>query len=82
MQMVVLTNATIAKQVEIDEFCRSKGIYFTSADVRGLFGSVFNDFGKDFACVDPTGEQPQNGMVVHVEEVSFSSDTAHCNYSH
>lgn len=38
--MVVLTNATIAKQVEINEFCRSKGIYFTSADVRGLFGSV------------------------------------------
>lgn len=36
--MVVLTNATIAKQVEINEFCREKGIYFTSADVRGLFG--------------------------------------------
>lgn len=31
---------------------------------------MFNDFGKDFACVDPTGEQPQTGMVVHVEEVS------------
>jgi ubiquitin-activating enzyme E1 len=30
---------------------------------------VFNDFGKDFACVDPTGEQPQNGMVVSIEEV-------------
>jgi len=38
--MVVLTNATIAKQVEIDEFCRSNGIYFTAADVRGLFGYV------------------------------------------
>lgn len=32
--------------------------------------SVFNDFGKDFACVDATGEQPQTGMVVSVEEVS------------
>jgi ubiquitin-activating enzyme E1 len=84
--MVVLTNATITKQVEINEFCRSNGIYFTAADVRGLFGyvaysvqcspadhvsSVFNDFGKDFACVDPTGEQPQNGMIVHIEEVSL-----------
>ena len=38
LQVVVLTNATIAKQVEIDEFCRSKGIYFIAADVRGLFG--------------------------------------------
>ncbi|WVQ99264.1 hypothetical protein IAU59_006396 [Kwoniella sp. CBS 9459] len=67
-QVVVLTNATIAKQVEIDEFCRSKGIYFIAADVRGLFGSVFNDFGKDFACVDPTGENPQTGMIVEVDE--------------
>ncbi|OCF60450.1 ubiquitin-activating enzyme E1 [Kwoniella mangroviensis CBS 10435] len=67
-QVVVLTNATIAKQVEINEFCREKGIYFIAADVRGLFGSVFNDFGKDFACVDPTGENPQTGMIVEVEE--------------
>lgn len=29
---------------------------------------MFNDFGKDFACVDPTGEQPQNGMIVSIEE--------------
>ncbi|KAK4687153.1 ubiquitin-activating enzyme E1, partial [Tremellales sp. Uapishka_1] len=67
-QVVVLTNATITKQVEIDEFCRSKGIYFIAADVRGLFGSVFNDFGSDFACVDATGENPQLGMIVHVED--------------
>lgn len=37
-EVVVLTNATVAKQVEIDEFARSKGIYFIAADVRGLFG--------------------------------------------
>ncbi|ORX36807.1 putative ubiquitin activating enzyme [Kockovaella imperatae] len=67
-QVVVLTNTTVTKQVEINEFCRSKGIYFISADVRGLFGAVFNDFGKDFACVDATGEQPQTGMIVQVEE--------------
>lgn len=30
---------------------------------------AFNDFGKDFACVDPTGENPQSGMIVHVEQV-------------
>jgi molybdopterin/thiamine biosynthesis adenylyltransferase len=40
IQVVVLTNATIAKQIEIDDFCRSKGIYFIAADVRGLFGLV------------------------------------------
>ncbi|NXD32169.1 UBA1 enzyme, partial [Spelaeornis formosus] len=67
-QCVVLTNATIPKQIEIDEFCRSKGIYFIAADIRGLFGSVFNDFGNDFTCVDATGENPQSGMIVHIEE--------------
>ena len=67
----MLTNTTIAKQVEIDEFCRQKGIYFIAADVRGLFGSVFNDFGDEFACVDTTGENPQSGMIVSVDEVSI-----------
>ncbi|KAL7421709.1 E1 ubiquitin-activating protein [Cryptotrichosporon argae] len=67
-QVVVLTNTTIAKQVEINEFSRANGIYFIAADVRGLFGSVFNDFGKDFACVDATGENPQSGIIAHIEE--------------
>ncbi len=65
---MVLTNTTLAKQIEIDEFTRTKGIYFIAADVRGLFGSVFNDFGDDFTCVDATGESPLSGMVVHVED--------------
>ncbi|BEJ01563.1 hypothetical protein CcaverHIS631_0602450 [Cutaneotrichosporon cavernicola] len=66
-QAVVLTNTTLAKQIEIDEFARTKGIFFIAADVRGLFGSVFNDFGDDFTCVDPTGENPLSGMVLYVE---------------
>ncbi|WVQ72739.1 hypothetical protein IAR50_002299 [Cryptococcus sp. DSM 104548] len=67
-QVVVLTNATTRKQVEIDEYARQKGIYFISADVRGLFGSVFNDFGKDFACVDATGENPQTGIIAAIDQ--------------
>ncbi|TXT08346.1 uncharacterized protein COLE_05270 [Cutaneotrichosporon oleaginosum] len=67
-QAVVLTNTTLAKQIEIDEFTRTKGIFFIAADVRGLFGSVFNDFGDDFTCVDLTGENPLSGMVVHIED--------------
>lgn len=83
-QVVVLTNATIRKQVEIDEYCRQKGIYFIAADVRGLFGSVFNDFGKDFACVDPTGESPLSGMIVEIDEVGchFLIPRNICSFSH
>lgn len=29
---------------------------------------MFNDFGPDFLCNDPTGEQPLSGMVVSVEQ--------------
>jgi len=74
-QVVVLTNATLAKQIEIDEYCRSSGIYFIAADVRGLFGSVFNDFGTKFTCGDPTGENPLSGMIVEVDKVGPS---VHC----
>lgn len=38
-------------------------------DVRGLFGSVFNDFGKDFVCVDFIGENFLSGMIVEIDEV-------------
>ncbi len=37
-QVVVLTNTTLAKQIEIDEYCHSNGIAFIAADTRGLFG--------------------------------------------
>lgn len=56
---------------------RMSGVFSgESAAARGdrqanEISSVFNDFGKDFACVDATGEQPQTGMVVSVEEVSY-----------
>lgn len=67
-QVVVLTNTTLDKQIEIDEYCHANGIYFIAADVRGLFGSVFNDFGKNFSCVDTNGEQPLSGMVVEIDK--------------
>ena len=41
MQVVVLTNTSLAKQLEINEYCHANGIYFIAADVRGLFGYVF-----------------------------------------
>lgn len=37
-QVVVLTDASLAKQIEINEYCHANGVYFISADVRGLFG--------------------------------------------
>ncbi|CAL1700876.1 unnamed protein product [Somion occarium] len=67
-QVVVLCGASLTKQLEINDWTHAHGIHFIAADTRGLFGSVFNDFGPRFTCVDPTGEQPLTGMIVSVEK--------------
>ncbi|ORY81377.1 hypothetical protein BCR37DRAFT_380184 [Protomyces lactucae-debilis] len=65
-QVVVLTETALAKQVEINDFTHKNGIFFISTDVRGLFGSVFCDFGPQFSIVDPTGEAPVSGIVADI----------------
>ncbi|RDB23272.1 Ubiquitin-activating enzyme E1 1 [Hypsizygus marmoreus] len=67
-QVVVLCGVPLAKQLEINDWTHENGVHFISAETRGLFGSVFNDFGAKFACVDPTGEQPLTGMIVSVDQ--------------
>lgn len=66
-QAVILCGASLKKQLEINDWTHENGVHFIAADTRGLFGSVFNDFGPKFTCVDPTGEQPLSGMIVSVE---------------
>ncbi|KAF9055006.1 ubiquitin activating enzyme [Hymenopellis radicata] len=69
-QVVVLCGIPLAKQIEINDWTHQNGISFISAEIRGLFGNVFNDFGPKFTCVDPTGEQPLTGMIVSVDKDS------------
>ncbi|KEI40633.1 uncharacterized protein L969DRAFT_85846 [Mixia osmundae IAM 14324] len=69
-QVVVLTEAPHEQQVAVNDFTHSNGIHFIAADTRGLFGSVFCDFGPDFVVVDPTGEQPLSGMIAAVQKDS------------
>ncbi|KAJ7638566.1 hypothetical protein FB45DRAFT_988580 [Roridomyces roridus] len=69
-QAVVLCNTSYTKQLEINNWTHENGVSFIAAETRGLFGSVFNDFGPKFTCVDPTGEQPLTGMIVSVEQSS------------
>ncbi len=54
-QVVVLVNASLQKQLEINDWTHQNGVHF--------------DFGPKFTCVDPTGEQPLSGMIVSVENV-------------
>ncbi|KAI6034062.1 ubiquitin activating enzyme [Pisolithus microcarpus] len=65
---VILCSASYEKQLEINDWTHANGVHFISAEVRGLFGSVFNDFGPKFTCVDTTGEQALTGMIVSVDK--------------
>jgi ubiquitin-activating enzyme E1 len=79
-QVVVLTNTPIRDQITIADYCHDKAIYVVVADTFGLFGTIFCDFGKDFTCIDPSGESPVSGIVAGIDEeglVSALDETRH-----
>ena len=79
-QVVVLTNTSLKDQLLISEFCHDNGIYLVIADTFGLFGYIFNDFGKSFTIGDVTGENPISGIVADIDDsglVSALDETRH-----
>ncbi|KAF9086437.1 hypothetical protein BGX23_008884 [Mortierella sp. AD031] len=65
-KVIVMTESSLEKQLEINEFAHAHGIHFISAEVHGLFASAFNDFGKGFSVVDVTGEEALSGMIAEI----------------
>ncbi|KAJ3130581.1 hypothetical protein HK100_007942 [Physocladia obscura] len=65
-QVVVLTDVPLAEQLRVNEITHKHGIKFIASDIRGLFGSVFNDFGEEFVVNDQTGEEAIHGMVAGI----------------
>ncbi|KAK5085594.1 E1 ubiquitin-activating protein [Lithohypha guttulata] len=79
-QVVVLTNTPLKEQLKIADFCHQNGIYLTVADTFGLFGYIFNDFGKNFTIGDATGENPISGIIADIDDsglVSALDETRH-----
>ncbi|KAJ3125565.1 SPS-sensor component ptr3 [Nowakowskiella sp. JEL0407] len=66
-QVVVVTDTPLKKQLEINAITHRHGIKFIAADIRGLFGYAFNDFGEEFLVHDQTGEEPLSGMIAAIE---------------
>lgn len=56
------------KASEFNDYCHSHqpSIAFIKAEVRGLFGSVFCDFGPEFTVVDVDGEEPHTGIIASI----------------
>ncbi|XP_031113064.1 ubiquitin-activating enzyme E1 1 [Ipomoea triloba] len=67
-QAVVFTDISLEEAVEFDDFCHTNQppIAFIKADVRGLFGSIFCDFGPQFAVFDVDGEEPHTGIIASI----------------
>ena len=79
-QVVVLTGTPLKEQIIIADFCHANGIFVVITDIFGLFGSIFTDFGDEFACADPTGENPLSGIVAGIDSeglVSALDETRH-----
>ncbi|ORZ23635.1 ubiquitin-activating emzyme E1 [Absidia repens] len=65
-KIVVATELALSKQLQLSDICHANNIHFMSTEVRGLFGRIFNDFGKQFEVLDATGEEPLTGMVASI----------------
>ena len=79
-QVVVLTDTSLNDQLLISDYCHENGIYVVIADTYGLFGTIFTDFGKNFTCGDPTGEEAHSGIVAAIDSdglVSALDETRH-----
>ncbi|SCU92951.1 LADA_0G00518g1_1 [Lachancea dasiensis] len=80
-QVVVATDTlSLDRKIELNNLCHANGIMFIATETRGLFGSVFTDFGDEFTVIDPTGEEPLSGIVSDIEPdgtVTMLDDNRH-----
>ncbi|KAG4305454.1 hypothetical protein PORY_001010 [Pneumocystis oryctolagi] len=79
-QIVILTETSLKKQLEINDYTHEHGICFISTDIRGLFGNIFCDFGKDFDVFDTNGESPISGIISSISQegiVTILDETFH-----
>jgi|Transcript_30594 ubiquitin-activating enzyme E1 len=76
-QVVVYVDHCTSKLEEVNGFCHNKGIKFISVESRGLTGSVFCDFGKQFEIYDVDGEDTVTCLVTAVTGANPAAITVH-----
>ncbi|XVE79845.1 hypothetical protein DITRI_Ditri14bG0089500 [Diplodiscus trichospermus] len=67
-QAVVFTDINLESAIEFNDYCHNHQppISFIKTEVRGLFGSVFCDFGPEFTVFDVDGEEPHTGIIASI----------------
>ncbi|GJN10598.1 hypothetical protein PR202_ga28705 [Eleusine coracana subsp. coracana] len=63
-----LSRFSLDKAYEFDDYCHSHQppISFIKAEICGLFGTVFCDFGPQFTVLDVDGEDPHTGIIASI----------------
>ncbi|KAG7965150.1 hypothetical protein I3843_09G210000 [Carya illinoinensis] len=67
-QVVVFTDISLERAIEFDDYCHNHQppISFIKSEVRGLFGSMFCDFGPEFTVFDVDGKDPHTGIIASI----------------
>ncbi|KAG2673033.1 hypothetical protein I3760_13G070300 [Carya illinoinensis] len=67
-QAVIFTDISFEKAIEFNDYCHNHqpSIAFIKTEVRGLFGSVFCDFGPEFTVIDVDGEELHTGIIASI----------------
>ena len=79
-QVIVLLDGDKEQKLKASRLARQAQAAFIAANVRGLFGAVFCDFGPSFVVSDVTGEPPLSGLVSMITEdgtVTCGDETRH-----
>ncbi|KAK2982725.1 hypothetical protein RJ640_025141, partial [Escallonia rubra] len=67
-QAVVFSNSNLENAIAFNDYCHNHQppIAFIKTEVRGLFGTVFCDFGPEFTVFDVDGEEPHAGIIASI----------------
>ena len=64
--VIVLIEIPLDQQLEISSFCHAHNIAVVVADVFGVFGNIFCDFGEAFVVSDTNGEAAASSMIASI----------------
>ena len=64
--VIVLIEIPLSEQLLIAQFCHEQGIAIICSDVRGVFSSIFCDFGESFIVSDVDGEPAASSMIATI----------------
>lgn len=82
----MLTDAGLDEAKRLDALCHAHGVKFIWAQSRGVFASIFNDFGSEFTVFDVDGEcwgwryGERKPPSVHTQKSSHTRAHAHTQH--